>query len=96
MAKEIERRFLVDTALWRAMAAGTLYRQGYLSSVNERVVRVRIAQRGRRVTFQLCRARDISTLLQHLSVGADVSVPEWLTGAPLTALQLKGYGNVCP
>jgi len=30
-------------ALWRAMAAGTLYRQGYLSSVNERVVRVRIA-----------------------------------------------------
>ena len=43
MAKEIERKFLVDTALWRAMAAGTLYRQGYLSSVNERVVRVRIA-----------------------------------------------------
>ena len=43
MAKEIERKFLVNTALWRAMAAGTLYRQGYLSSVNERVVRVRIA-----------------------------------------------------
>ncbi len=43
MTKEIERKFLVDTALWRAMAAGTLYRQGYLSSVKERVVRVRIA-----------------------------------------------------
>ena len=43
MAKEIERKFLVNTALWRAMAAGTLYRQGYLSSVKERVVRVRIA-----------------------------------------------------
>ncbi len=43
MAKEIERKFLVDTALWQATAAGTLYRQGYLSSVNERVVRVRIA-----------------------------------------------------
>ena len=43
MAKEIERKFLVDTALWRPMAAGTLYRQGYLSSVNERVVRVRVA-----------------------------------------------------
>jgi CYTH domain-containing protein len=42
MAKEIERKFLVNTALWRA-AAGTPYRQGYLSSVNERVVRVRIA-----------------------------------------------------
>jgi len=43
MAREIERKFLVDTALWRATAAGTLYRQGYLSSVKERVVRVRIA-----------------------------------------------------
>lgn len=43
MAKEIERKFLVNTALWRAMAVGTRYRQGYLSSVKERVVRVRIA-----------------------------------------------------
>lgn len=43
MAEEIERKFLVNTALWRPMGAGTLYRQGYLSSVNERVVRVRIA-----------------------------------------------------
>jgi CYTH domain-containing protein len=43
MAKEIERKFLVDAALWRAETAGTLYRQGYLSSVKERVVRVRIA-----------------------------------------------------
>ena len=42
-AKEIERKFLVNTVLWRAMAAGTLYRQGYLSSVKERIVRVRIA-----------------------------------------------------
>jgi adenylate cyclase len=41
MAKEIERKFLVNTALWQAMAAGTRYRQGYLSSVKERVVRVR-------------------------------------------------------
>jgi adenylate cyclase len=43
MAKEIERKFLVDTALRRATAGGTLYRQGYLSSAKERVVRVRIA-----------------------------------------------------
>ena len=43
MAKEIERKFLVNTTLWRAMAVGTRYRQGYLSSVKERVVRVRIA-----------------------------------------------------
>ncbi len=42
MGAEIERKFLVDPA-WRARDAGTLYRQGYLSSVKERVVRVRVA-----------------------------------------------------
>jgi len=36
-------KFLVNMALWRAMALERFYRQGYLSSVNERVVRVRIA-----------------------------------------------------
>jgi CYTH domain-containing protein len=43
MANEIEHKYLVDTGLWRPANAGTLYRQGYLSSVKERVVRVRIA-----------------------------------------------------
>ena len=43
MAKEIERKFLVDTKLWRPQGRGLLYRQGYLSSIKERVVRVRIA-----------------------------------------------------
>jgi adenylate cyclase len=41
MAKEIERKFLVKGKGWKAGAAGTVYRQGYLSSVKERVVRVR-------------------------------------------------------
>ena len=39
---EIERKFLVDTARWTPRDAGTLYRQGYLSSHEERVVRVRL------------------------------------------------------
>ncbi len=43
MATEIERKYLVKTELWRPAAAGVLYRQGYLSSAKERVVRVRIA-----------------------------------------------------
>jgi adenylate cyclase len=43
MAREIERKYLVDTRLWRPAGAGVLYRQGYLSSVKERVVRVRLA-----------------------------------------------------
>ncbi len=40
MAKEIERKFLVKEGSWRN-EIGTPYRQGYLSSVQERVVRVR-------------------------------------------------------
>lgn len=41
MAKEIERKFLVANDAWRALAKGTSYRQGYLSTVKERTVRVR-------------------------------------------------------
>ena len=41
MAHEIERKFLVRSDEWRALAKATHYRQGYLSSVKERVVRVR-------------------------------------------------------
>ena len=41
MPKEIERKFLVDGA-WTPPGAGTAFEQGYLSSVAERTVRVRI------------------------------------------------------
>lgn len=41
MALEIERKFLVTGAGWKESAPGVVYRQGYLSSVKERVVRVR-------------------------------------------------------
>jgi CYTH domain-containing protein len=41
MAKEIERKFLVKGDVWRSLAEGTLYRQGYLNSVKERTVRIR-------------------------------------------------------
>ncbi|MGD8524015.1 MAG: CYTH domain-containing protein [Desulfobacterales bacterium] len=40
MAKEIERKFLVKEGSWRH-AKGTQYRQGYLNSTKERIVRVR-------------------------------------------------------
>jgi len=42
MGKEIERKFLVKGNAWRRLATGILYRQGYLSIVKERTVRVRI------------------------------------------------------
>lgn len=42
MAKEIERKFLVKNTDWKKYAFGILYKQGYLSTVKERTVRVRI------------------------------------------------------
>jgi adenylate cyclase len=43
MGKEIERKFLVNGDSWRAGAHGKRYRQGYLSTVKERTVRIRVA-----------------------------------------------------
>lgn len=41
MALEVERKFLVVGTAWKAGAAGIRFRQGYLSTVKERTVRVR-------------------------------------------------------
>lgn len=41
MAKEIERKFLVKSLEWKEQTEGILYRQGYLSSLKERTVRIR-------------------------------------------------------
>jgi adenylate cyclase len=44
MAQEIERKFLVDVTQWSPNPAGGVrYRQGYLATDPDRVVRVRIA-----------------------------------------------------
>jgi adenylate cyclase len=43
MAQEIERKFLVGSNAWRSGARGLRVRQGYLSSVRERTVRVRVS-----------------------------------------------------
>ena len=43
MPSEIEHKYLVLKEAWTPQASGVLYRQGYLSSTKERVVRVRIA-----------------------------------------------------
>jgi CYTH domain-containing protein len=42
MGKEIERKYLVDLAVWKPQGDGVRYKQGYLNSQKERVVRVRI------------------------------------------------------
>ena len=52
MAKEIERKFLVKGDAWRALAKGTIYRQGYLNSAKERTVRIRTADAKAFVTIK--------------------------------------------
>ena len=42
MGKEIERKYVVNTSAWKPRDAGTHFKQGYLNSQKERVVRVRI------------------------------------------------------
>lgn len=44
MAKEIERKFLVTSAEWKALSEKKLYRQGYIAIYKEGVVRVRTIQ----------------------------------------------------
>ncbi|MDO8527152.1 MAG: CYTH domain-containing protein [Deltaproteobacteria bacterium] len=41
MAQEIERKYLVKSFEWKNTTKGVLYRQGYLSTAKERIVRVR-------------------------------------------------------
>ena len=43
MPQEIEHKYLVRLEIWKPSEPGVLYRQGYLSTAEERVVRVRIA-----------------------------------------------------
>lgn len=47
MGKEIERKYLVKSQDWKNLAEGVYYKQGYLSTVKERTVRVRtIGEKG--------------------------------------------------
>lgn len=52
MGREVERKFLVKGDEWRQQAKGVLYRQGYLSSIKERVVRVRTIDKKGYITIK--------------------------------------------
>jgi CYTH domain-containing protein len=55
MAKEIERKFLVRNDRWRSQAdMGTTMRQGYLAAMDDRTIRIRIADgRSARLTIKI-------------------------------------------
>src|SRR5262249_28319926 len=65
MPKEIEKKFLVKGDGWRGKVVGKRYRQGYLSLVNERTVRVRTVDEKAFIT------------VKGLSVGASRSEYEY-------------------
>jgi adenylate cyclase len=52
MAKEIERKFLVDPARLGALVDGTRIRQGFINTSNRAVVRVRLAGQGAWLTLK--------------------------------------------
>jgi len=52
MAAEIERKYLVDVAAWKPAGAGIHFKQGYLNSQKERVVRVRLEGSVARLTIK--------------------------------------------
>ena len=81
MAQEIERKFLVKGDGWRKLARGVLYSQGYLSTVKERTVRIRIQNNEATLTiksitkgisrseFEYCiPLADAEIMLQQLAV----------------------------
>lgn len=52
MSKEIERKFLVRSAVYKTLAAGTHYHQGYIPTVNGMTVRIRIAGNNAFITMK--------------------------------------------
>jgi adenylate cyclase len=52
MGREIERKYLVDLDVWKPRDEGTRFKQGYLSTQSERVVRVRVEGDRARLTIK--------------------------------------------
>jgi adenylate cyclase len=71
MAKEIERKFLVNGIEWKNLAKGTEYRQGYLSTIKERTVRVRTIDNTGYLTV-----KGISTGATRLEYEYEISVAD--------------------
>lgn len=90
MAKEIERKFLVKGEAWKSAAKGTVYRQGYLSSVKERVVRVRtIEDKGFLTVKGITKGVSRSEFEYEISVGDANAMLDHICEKPL--IEKKRY-----
>ncbi len=71
MATEIERKYLVVDDAWRSQAVGTVFRQGYLSTVKERTVRVRVAGERGLLTIKGITVGAVRSEFEYEIPGAD-------------------------
>jgi adenylate cyclase len=71
MGQEIERKYLVDLAAWKPRGDGVLIVQGYLSSIKERVVRVRIEGEHAKLTI-----KGVTTGITRLELEYDIPVED--------------------
>ena len=77
MGREIERKFLVRGTAWRSLGSSKVFRQGYLSTVKERTVRIRLVGDQGWIT------------VKGLTVGATRSEFEYAIPAPDAAEMLE-------
>lgn len=71
MAVEVERKFLVTGTGWKGDATGVPFRQGYLSTVKERTVRVRIEGDRARLTI-----KGLTTGISRLEFEYGIPLPD--------------------
>ena len=84
MAKEIERKFLVKGDAWRGQNAGKRYRQGYLSTVKERTVRVRtVGDKGFLTVKGITVGASRSEYEYEIPVADANEILDWLCERPL-------------
>jgi adenylate cyclase len=71
MAREVERKFLVCSDAWKPRTPGVRFRQGYLSRLHERIVRVRTE--GHRAVLTV---KGITTGVSRLEFEYEIPVAE--------------------
>lgn len=72
---EIERKFLLKNDVWRNLAPGLAYRQGYLCAEAERTVRVRIAENQ---AFLTIKGQNVSGAAPEFNYAIPLSDAEYM------------------
>jgi CYTH domain-containing protein len=93
MAEEIERKYVVDPKQWKPKDAGVHFKQGYLSSHKERVVRIRIEGATAKLTVKgITRGIRRAEFEYAIPVGDAVTMLDTLCEQPL--IEKRRYKEV--